>query len=221
LADERAERRRQGSRRTQARHERRDRAQHRRSRRTLILSFGGGGIAFLLVVSLFLPSLNLFGSNSPSTDSSNDRGTFVAATLPATHIPIGSARPEYNTNPPTSGPHYDIPAPWGVHTAHLQDEALVHNLEHGGVIVNYNLSSVDQIMAIQAVLMGKPNFPGCFIIQPDDTIAQGVVVLTAWQWIEEFAPNDITGMEQFIDGHVNRGPEFLGADCGPTAAIKF
>ena len=219
MADERAERRRQGSRRTQARHERRERAQHRRSRRTLLLSFGGGGIAFLLVVSLFLPSLNLFGSNSPSADPGTGRGNFVEETMPPNHILVGSPRPEYGTNLPTSGPHYDTPAPWAVYNTQLQDETLVHNMEHGGVIVHHNLSNDDQITAIQTMVTEQPSFPGCFIMQPNDTIAQGVVVLTAWRWIEEFAAADTTGMAEFIDDHVNQGSEFFGADCGLAAQI--
>ena len=44
------------------------------------------------------------------------------------HIPVGSARPAYNSNPPTSGPHYDTPAAWGFYDKELPDEQLVHNL---------------------------------------------------------------------------------------------
>lgn len=53
------------------------------------------------------------------------------------HITQGSRESGYNSNPPTSGPHWPSPAPWGVHTQPLPDEALVHNLEHGGVWISY------------------------------------------------------------------------------------
>src|SRR5438105_14857462 len=42
----------------------------------------------------------------------------------------------YRDNPPASGNHYPVPAPWGVST--VQREQWVHNLEHGGIVLVYN-----------------------------------------------------------------------------------
>jgi hypothetical protein len=53
------------------------------------------------------------------------------------HVPIGTAV-EYNSNPPTSGPHY---AQWekpGIYSKVLQDGNLVHSLEHGYIVISYN-----------------------------------------------------------------------------------
>ena len=58
------------------------------------------------------------------------------------HIAIGASHLHYNSNPPTSGPHYLQPAPWGIYQHELPDEALVHNLEHGGIWISYN--NIDQ-----------------------------------------------------------------------------
>ena len=44
----------------------------------------------------------------------------------------------YNSDPPTSGPHLPYIAPWGVHTRPVPLELQVHNLEDGGVVVQYN-----------------------------------------------------------------------------------
>ena len=44
----------------------------------------------------------------------------------------------YNSTPPTSGPHLPYLAPWGVHTEPIVKELQVHNLEDGGVNVQYN-----------------------------------------------------------------------------------
>jgi hypothetical protein len=60
-----------------------------------------------------------------------------------THIQVGDAHEPYNTEPPTSGPHagtvradfYDEAPP---------DENLVHNLEHGYVIIWYNCSTLEE-----------------------------------------------------------------------------
>src|SRR5215208_2676617 len=44
-------------------------------------------------------------------------------------------RVKYNTNPPTTGKHYQIPAQDGIYGEAPQDEQLVHNMEHGRVII--------------------------------------------------------------------------------------
>lgn len=44
----------------------------------------------------------------------------------------------YNSNPPTSGPHIGQIAPWGVSKEIIPDELQVHNLEDGGVVIQYN-----------------------------------------------------------------------------------
>jgi hypothetical protein len=55
------------------------------------------------------------------------------------HIPPGQQpNVPYNTSPPTSGPHYSGLAEWGEHQEPVPDPLQIHNLEDGGVIVQYN-----------------------------------------------------------------------------------
>jgi hypothetical protein len=58
------------------------------------------------------------------------------------HIQPGLPHEPYNSNPPTSGPHYPTPAEAGFYEEAPLDEALVHNLEHGHVIIWYNCSEL-------------------------------------------------------------------------------
>ena len=54
------------------------------------------------------------------------------------HIAFGSRSPiEYNTTPPSSGPHYSNIIQWDIYDKPIPYELLVHNLEDGGVIVYY------------------------------------------------------------------------------------
>ncbi len=54
------------------------------------------------------------------------------------HIPVpGFPHTPYNSNPPSSGAHTAYTGPWGVHQAPLAPEIWLHNLEHGGVVINY------------------------------------------------------------------------------------
>jgi hypothetical protein len=44
---------------------------------------------------------------------------------------------KWNTSPPTNGPHYGAPALWGSYTTPLNPAQVVHNLEHGGIFIQY------------------------------------------------------------------------------------
>ena len=44
---------------------------------------------------------------------------------------------KWNTDPPTSGPHYGIPAIFGIYEEELEIARVVHNLEHGGIYILY------------------------------------------------------------------------------------
>jgi len=62
--------------------------------------------------------------------------------------PTGTSA-KWNTDPPTNGPHYQVPAIWGAYTAPVNPAQLVHNLEHGGIFILYGKSvpqsTIDQL----------------------------------------------------------------------------
>lgn len=53
------------------------------------------------------------------------------------HVPLNE-KVEYNSNPPTSGKHYEEWVRSGVYSEQKDDGNLVHSLEHGYVIMSYN-----------------------------------------------------------------------------------
>ncbi len=110
-----------------------------RTRRLLLFAVGGG-VAVAAVLALAALSL---GSGKPSEADARaaleDAGcTFRAApALPGDHSivnPGGSVK-AWNTDPPTSGPHYGIPAIFGIYEEPLELARVVHNLEHGGIFI--------------------------------------------------------------------------------------
>jgi hypothetical protein len=52
---------------------------------------------------------------------------------------------EYNSDPPTTGPHNPVPAPFDYYEDPVDELRLVHNMEHGGVIVHFG----DEVPAAQ------------------------------------------------------------------------
>lgn len=75
------------------------------------------------------------------------------------HIEVGQEHEPYNSDLPSSGPHYSnsqAPARWGIHDQELPPEVFVHNLEHGGIVVAYHPDlPADQIKKIKE-LFGSP-----------------------------------------------------------------
>ena len=65
------------------------------------------------------------------------------------HIEKGVVHVPYNSSPPTSGPHWNIggegPVPWGIYDVSVANEAQVHNLEHGGIMIQYNCSDCPEL----------------------------------------------------------------------------
>ena len=63
----------------------------------------------------------------------------------------------YNSFPPSSGPHYQQPAPWGIYEDPIKQTILVHNLEHGGIVVQYGDVGEETVKDIQSFYQDDPN----------------------------------------------------------------
>ncbi len=48
-----------------------------------------------------------------------------------------TSNPKWNTDPPTSGPHFGTPAIFGIYDTPVNIAQAVHNLEHGGIFIFY------------------------------------------------------------------------------------
>jgi Protein of unknown function (DUF3105) len=112
-----------------------------RTRRLLI--YGAASIAALAVI-LVLAALSIGGgrpSEGEARTALTDAGcTFrVAPALPGDHTIAqpGDTDETWNTDPPTSGPHFGIPAIFGIYDEPLEIARVVHNLEHGGIFILY------------------------------------------------------------------------------------
>lgn len=136
------------------------------------------------------------------------------------HIGIGT-EVKYNSNPPTSGPHY---ADWikaGVYSEPKDDRNLVHSLEHGYVIMSYKCS-VDQIRS-EASESAKPEDQcqqrqdqlkqvydkkgGRKLIVIPRADLETNFALTAWTYLDKFDEFDEKRVTSFIDAHRDQGPE--------------
>lgn len=74
--------------------------------------------------------------------------------LPSPHLPVCSSIPYTQSNPPSSGPHYPDWAAFKTYTAPVPRGFLVHDLEHGGVLVSYRCPDgcADEVAKAQKVI---------------------------------------------------------------------
>jgi hypothetical protein len=125
----------------------------------------------------------------------------------------------YNSNPPTSGPHIPFVARWGIHKTPIPKEGQVHNLEDGGVVIQYNCTpqSCGELIAkleglvtrylekalrekLRSIDPGRPTKYEHLIVAPypdmDTTVA-----LTAWGRIDKLNSYDEDRIVRFIEAY--------------------
>lgn len=143
--------------------------------------------------------------------------------LPGTHIPdlgqrhVAVGTPiTYNSNPPTSGPHYPYPAGWGIYRNPPANEFLVHNLEHGGIIISYNPDRIkgQELERLRAQARSLSTFNPRVIVVPWQNL-DTPIVLTAWAYLQKLDGYDSTAVKLFYDTHIARGPECQDGLCPP------
>jgi hypothetical protein len=134
----------------------------------------------------------------------------------ATHTTSLDDLVKYATNPPTTGRHYEIPADDGIYGQAPQDEQLVHNMEHGRVIIWVKPSLPAKQRADIRAMVDDDSYQMVLVPRRDMPYA---VAATAWN--ADPAPNgtgrlllcnDVNdktfdALAAFRDEHRSQGPE--------------
>jgi len=130
------------------------------------------------------------------------------------HAQVGS-EVEYPSLPPTSGRHWPQIATYGDYgDQELPDEILVHNLEHGAVIISYDPAriTVDDQATLTA-LFDELYYVNDHVIMVQRADIDHPIALTAWNYrllLDEADPAAIRG---FYHAHIARGPECFNRRC--------
>jgi hypothetical protein len=113
------------------------------------------------------------------------------------HVTLpGEPHVPYNSDPPTSGPHLPYLAPWGVHTAPIAKELQVHNLEDGGVALQYNCpSGCPELVEKLAAIVRQ--YPTQVLLAPYPGMKHRLA-LTAWTRLDAFDEFDEARIQRFI-----------------------
>ena len=140
----------------------------------------------------------------------------------------------YNSYPPTSGTHFQTPLIFGEYQQPVLQTHLVHNLEHGGVGVQYGAEVPDS--TVQKLLAWYRVDPRGLVVAPLPADGQGAalkdkIALTAWVADRDGDPTDPntrvtkqTGtlaicstfdeeaFNDFLDDYRGKGPEYFPLD---------
>lgn len=122
----------------------------------------------------------------------------------AAHINPGESHPPYNSNPPTSGWHYQNPVAWGIYENQLADETLIHNLEHGGIWISYKLDLLEDQKTKLKEIVGR--YKSKVILEPR-VQNDSPISLAAWQRLLKLDTIDEVKITEFISTYKNKGPE--------------
>ena len=174
------------------------------------------GAAF--IISLLVPG-GLSGRNSREqvVNTLNTGGPVqIQPDQGRTHITVGSTNDDYLTRPATSGGHWPVTGPseetpfgapvrWGNYEFKISDEALVHNLEHGGIGLHYNCPDGCAEIVDSLVSMAPRGFSQ-FVISPYPNMGRKIA-LTAWRHVQYLNEFDEATVRTFIQEYLARAPE--------------
>ena len=109
---------------------------------------------------------------------------------------VNANHKSYNTNPPTSGPHTQEMAPWGVSTQPIPDEQQIHNLEDGGIVIQYGDSvPPKQVTELAAISGGYERV----VLAPRPSLPKNEISVTAWGRIMRLDTVDKGRIKEFIN----------------------
>jgi hypothetical protein len=136
------------------------------------------------------------------------------------HVAPGIPGGPYLTSPAASGPHWitnpsDIvptgsPARWGAYATPLPDEVQIHNLEHGGVILNYNCPEgcAELVGQLQSLIPGQG---AQFILAPYPNMDTRIAI-TAWQHQDKMDEFNADRLNAFINAYLDKAPESVSGN---------
>ncbi|MBI4306668.1 MAG: DUF3105 domain-containing protein [Chloroflexi bacterium] len=197
--------------------ERRVRSDRRKRRRRMFIYAGAIIVAAAFIASLLVPGgLSSRGNIAHSANRINSGGPVpILPDEGRGHIAAGERWSGYKTKPATSGPHWGTlpvaeapdgaPVRWGIYDHVIADEALVHNLEHGGISLHYNCPEgcpqlVEQLKAIPSGGVSQ------FVLSPYPNMDSKIAIVS-WRHLLKLEEFDEAKIREFIDAYQDRAPE--------------
>jgi Protein of unknown function (DUF3105) len=199
--------------------QRRSAARSSRRRQWLII-----GVVAIVVVAGIVAILTLTGKTTPAVaalPSSPSSPDLVEETIPIqgrNHIEPGTPHEPYNSNPPTSGPHYadqmiPVPADFYDESNMPLDERIVHAEEHGYVVIWYNCNKApngDCAALKEGIRELRDALGDTKLIAVPRTEMDTMIAMTSWGKLQRFDAFDVAQISAFYHRNLEQGPEVGG-----------
>lgn len=191
-----------------AKREERERAERARGR----VRMAKRSLRYLLMGAVALgAALVVYGAMKSGAPQSADQSVEYPV-QGSDHIEVGSDHPPYNSNPPSSGWHYEEPAKTGFREEEIADEHLVHSLEHGDIWIAYHPRVGTEVKE------ALRQFAGGSVVVTSRSANDTDIAVVAWGRVDSFNLGE-TGFStttaarigDFITRYVNKGPEKIPA----------
>src|SRR3989344_4099984 len=185
----------------------------RRTLWTLFFFALAGGLAYAAIYSgKSAPSSGEGPEESPAAQRPEEGPGELFAFQGQEHVRIGTPF-AYNSNPPSSGPHYQSQANCGIYDYEVLDQIFIHNLEHGGIWIAYRSTIASQALADLKELVKE--LGGRKIVMAPRAVNDADVALVAWMRVAKFdlaggeglAPAQKELVRTFHRAWINHSPE--------------
>ncbi len=123
------------------------------------------------------------------------------------HAPEGQPV-TYAQDPPAGGQHWGSPPPPddGFYSTEIPKELTTHSLEHGQIVIWYNLGDEETARRLEDAVKEKKSF--LVAVPRSEPLPEGArMALTAWGKSQLCRQFDLRALRQFQDAFKNRGPE--------------
>jgi hypothetical protein len=192
-------------------------------RRRRLMTLGAIALGTLLVAAAIGAFVALGGGGSDARSALEDAGCTLQ-TYPGQegrHVEQHPKGFKYNSFPRTTGPHNPQPATFGIYKEPLDQLSSLHNLEHGGVAVQYgdDVPEAD-VKAVEAWYEDGDHATGV-IVAPLPALGDKIA-LTAWNAEEGQEGNGILAkctafdegaFDAYLDEYRFKGPERFPEDA--------
>jgi hypothetical protein len=119
------------------------------------------------------------------------------------HIDPSQQPRNWNSNPPTSGDHLVSPIGPGVYDGEQDMRALVHNLEHGYVVILYRNVPADQQDQLRQFVRERDGSK--LVLAPYSGLEQDGVALVAWRNLELMDRVNLDVVQAFVNDYMVPG----------------
>jgi hypothetical protein len=205
------------------------RVEHHDERRTRMwfLALGAAIVVAVAAVGIAMAFRGGGSSGAPTgTDGPCVRATY--APMGREHVSELKSSFKYNSYPPSSGPHFPVPAVYNIYDQPVPQIRLVHNLEHGAIVVLYG-AKVPQA-TVQKIAAWYAESPLGMVVAPLGSAsemhatppagADSKIFLTAWTHVATCSTFDEGAFTRFRDDFRNPNGDAPETPNFPLSALQ-